>query len=559
MKPNSVILIAATLIFSIGTIAQAVPGDAADKAAQRRIKKQILVMDLENRTREISLAAPRVMARYRIAAWLWTDGKDDVGRAEEFAVDAVNDLFKNRGEVPSVYFTTLSSGLFTLLDRHSPTVSKGLKEKYKVNSADEAAISGSLPGGEKAAVDAAISSLYGSGSLDLKLVPLLSQLRQRNSPHLRRVLDAMVAAEERNRERLTPAILAYASSFYAATDVPAQTARRFGVIVMDRSQAVSLLPFADFDIWLDILNSNMRLIAEKAPERVADSMAVHAVLSSRLSQQSRAARERDERIKNSSDNLGALIDEAEKTDDPLVKYDLYRRAARLALDMGLYKRSADLTVLFGAVDVSTNSIVGQTQKNEVGQMLEAVVGKALKAGDDVSALYAVDRFSDNDRRATGYGNVAEFYVEKGDRDSARQTMQSALRAAAYIESLSRRASIYFKLIPITHSIDPTSVFEINSLAARTVNAVPSLNAEDKPETENYRNHVTGLMSISWNFFPMITSYSKTDRSAAADLSGRIEKKEVKVFADLVLGVASLDDEKKAAPKSEPVATENELR
>ena len=559
MKPNSAILIVATLIFSIGTLAQAVPNGGADKAAQRNLRKQMLVMDLENRIREINLAAPRVMARYRIAAWLWTDGKDDIGRAEEFAVAAVNDMYKNRAEVPPVYFTALSSDLFTLLDRYSRKVSAELKEKYKVNSADEFAVQSSLMdkhGGEKAAADAMISSLYVSGSSDMQLIPLLSQLRQRNSPQLLRVLEAIVAAEERSRGRFSPSTLLFASSYYSGAAVPPETSRRFAVIVLDRSHAVSLLPFADFDTWLDILNLNMRLISERAPERVADSMAVRTVLSSRLSQQSRTARERDERINNSSDKLGALIEEAEKTEDPLVKYDLYRRAAKLALDKGLYKRSAELTVLFEAVDISTNKTLQPVQKNEVGQMLEAVVSKALKAGDDEAALYAVDRFSSNDRRATGYGNVAAFYVDKGDRDSARQTMHSALRVAANVENLSRRASIYFKFIPITHSIDPTSVLELNELAAKSVNAIPSLNTEDKPDTENYQDHVIRLMVINWNLLPMLTTYAKTNRNGAADLSGRIEKKEVKVFADFVLGVASLDDDKKAELKSEPEKIES---
>jgi hypothetical protein len=94
------------------------------------------------------------------------------------------------------------------------------------------------------------------------------------------------------------------------------------------------------------------------------------------------------------------------------------------------------------------------------------------------------------------------------------------------------------------------------LAAKSVNAIPSLDPAEKPESESYRNHVNGLMAISWNFLPMLTNFSKIDRNAAADLSGRIEKKEVRIFGDFVVGVASLEAEEKPEPKSAQAAIEN---
>ncbi len=543
MLTKTILLTATTLIFSISLVAQTVPTASDDKELQRKIQKQVLVYDLENRIREIGLAAPRAMARYRIAARLWSEGKDDIGRAEEFAVAAIDDLYKNRVEVPDVYFSNLSIATFALLDRHAPQTSKTLKSKYNVTATDEAGIQNQLlsnPGGERAAVNAAIRSMLAGESTGIQIPVLLSSLQQRNSPELSRLLDAFLAAEERSPGRLRVHKLKTLTPYFDNENVQAGSVARFGRIVVRRAQTASQQTFNDFDAWLDLLNQSFPLISSSVRDLVPDVEVLRAVLSSRISQQSRMDRERNERINNSIDKLGTIIKEAEEAEDPLVKYDLYRRAAKLALERGLFQRSAELAVEFGRVDVSAISILAEAQKSGVGQMLEAVTEKALKANDETSALYAIDRHVENVRRAEGYVRVADYFVKKGSMDEARATKEIALRSIPTIESLPRRASVYLTLIPITPKIDPTSVFEVNSLAARAINTIPSLNVEDKPKTENFEKHVTSLMIVGWNLLPMLKEYVKADRNGAVDLTSRIEKKEIKVFADLVMGVESLD-------------------
>lgn len=543
MLSNLIRLTSIALLFSLTLVAQTVPTVEDDKELQRKIQKQVLVYDLENRLREIGLAAPRAMARYRIAAWLWSEGKDDIGRAEEFAVLAIDDLYKNRVEVPDVYFSNLSIATFALLDRNAPQASKVLKAKYNVTATDEAGINNqllSIPGGERAAVDAAIKSILAGESADIQIPVLLNSLQQRNSPELFRLLDAMLAAEEKSPGRLQVHTLKDLISYFASENVQAGSAARFGRIVVRRAQIASQQTFNDFSAWLDFLDQGFPLINARVPDLVGDVEVLRAVLSSRISQHSRVERERNERINNSIDKLGTLIKEAEDTEDPTVKYDLYKRAANLALDKGLFQRSAEIGVEFGKVDMTSIPILAESQKSGVGQILEAVTEKALKANDDISALYAIDRHVENIRRAEGYVKVVKFYVDKGNMDAARRTTETALRFIPIVESLPRRASVYFTLIPIAQKIDPTSVFEINALAARSINSIPSLNVEDKPETENFEKHVTSLMIVNWNLLPMLKEYVKADRNGAADLTSRIEKKEVRVFADLIMGIDALD-------------------
>lgn len=553
MKTKIVFLAICVLALTTNAFSQIVQTDESDAAKQRKIAKQVLVSDIENRVRELSLAAPRVMARYKVAQWLWTDGNNDIGRAEEFAVSAVEDLYKNRDQIPATYSTNLSAELFTLLDRHAPRTSKNLKEKYKVQTTENPASPNSdlnQPGGEKAAVDAAIRTLYADSSLDIELPVLLHLLQRRNSPELFRLLDAIIASEERVRGRLSLTTLSFVTPFFSGVSVPATSYQRYARIILDRSREASQLPFGEFDAWLGLVNANMSLVTEKAPQFTEEFGIVRAVLLSRISRKSREDLERNERINNSIDKLGTLIEEAEKTDDPSIKYSLYRRAAKLALDQQLFKESVDLTMKLSTVELSAALIPLEIQKNEAGQMLDTVTQKALANESPDAAIYAINHQADHVRKAEGFTNVAKYFVDKGNLDVARMVVQNALRAAANIEQVSRQASVYFSLIPVSHSIDPTSVFEIHSLAAGSINKIPSLNVEDKPGTDKFSEHVTQLMIVNWNLIPMLSQYVKVNKNGANDLSGRIDKKEIKVFADLVLGIASLNDLPNATAETE---------
>ena len=73
------------------------------------IRKQIISDDLEKQVQDIPFAAVRVFARYMIASWLWKDGRDDTGRAENLAVTAVDDLYKNKAEIQPVSFRPVST------------------------------------------------------------------------------------------------------------------------------------------------------------------------------------------------------------------------------------------------------------------------------------------------------------------------------------------------------------------------------------------------------------------------------------------------------------------
>jgi hypothetical protein len=50
-----------------------------------------------------------------------------------------------------------------------------------------------------------------------------------------------------------------------------------------------------------------------------------------------------------------------------------------------------------------------------------------------------------------------------------------------------------------------------------------------------------MMAINFDLQPALTALVKVDRSAAADIADRIEKKEIRIIADYVLLTDSIDN------------------
>ena len=101
------------------------------------VKKQIAIDQLDNQSKDIQLVVVRAFLRSKIAEWLWKNGKDETGRAESLAVKVIDDLYANRSEIPSIYFSTIRSDIFALLEANSKDTARRLREKYKLNSEDE--------------------------------------------------------------------------------------------------------------------------------------------------------------------------------------------------------------------------------------------------------------------------------------------------------------------------------------------------------------------------------------------------------------------------------------
>lgn len=523
------------------SLSQKKSGDDNAALQQIIVEKQIVVDNLEYQVKEIPFAVVRVFVRYKIASWLWKDGKDNSDRAEQIAVRAVDDLYENKAEIPNIYFSILKLDLFTLLDGRAKDAANRLREKHKIRQDDE---SGNLDAllkqkdGEKLATDAAIKLLSTQSQVTIETIFLIGQLQTRKSPEFLRLLTAVISALETGLVDFNTNDLLMMSAYSTETNVPIEVQRNFFKIVVNKSRNVMQMPGGDFGSVYNLLSLIISEISTKLPELLSEAIIIQSALKTRTSQNTIEALERWDRIKNSSDKLSAYISEAEQTDNQADKYDLYVSAAHLALKLGKFKYAVDIVEKTAGLDKS--EIVSEIFREQWrDQFFGQVVEKALKADDPDSANYAIKKMADLLAKSEGLKKTANYYFEQRDPVSASYSLDDAIKLTAKAENTPRRISSFINLIPAAQKIERNRVFDLSELTAKSINAIASLNVEDKPQTENYKNYVTSVMIINWNLLPALTNLIKENRSEATNLANSINKKEIKIIADYALMTNSI--------------------
>lgn len=500
------------------------------------IEKQILADNLENQLKEIPFAAVRVFVRYKIASRLWQDGKDNTGRAEQFALRAVDDLYENKAEIPDAYINWLKSDLLTLLDLNAKDAANQLREKYKIvreNESDNFAALLKQKDGEKLATDTAIKSLAGKSSVKSDIGFLMIQLYTRKSPEFLRLLTAVVAAEETGQTNFNTNELSLITGLYTQTDLPVEIQKRFFRIVVNKSRNALQTPGGNTDSIFSLLNGLIPEISAKFPELLPEASTIRASLKTKTSLDLKEAAERWDRINSNPDKLGALISEAEQTGDPALKNDLYVRAAKTALQMEKFKYAADLAEK--TIEFDKAGTVSETfRKNWRDEFFAEVAEKALKADDPDSANYAAKKATQPLTKAEILKKTAGYYFDHRDPVSAGNFLAEAIKLADKEENTPRKISSLINLIPAAQKIDRTRISQLSESTAASINALPSLDPEDKPQTENCKKYVTSLMIINRDLLPALAGLAKENRNEAIYLSNKINKKEIKIIVDYVL-------------------------
>ncbi len=505
-----------------------------------RVKKQLLIVDLENQIKDIPYAAVRVYARCMIASWLWKDGKDDTGRAEEIAAAAIHDHYKYKNEIPFPYF--FDSRLFNLIDSRSKDLAKQLKEKYKASLDESALITDLLSqkNGEKLAVDAAVRMLSRPNEQNPDFVYLLMTLDQRGSSELSRLLGAILAADQTGRIKLPTNMIEILTGFLIKPDAPNELRKQFIKLVLTRARNVAALSEPDQWAYYRTMQRLWPDISTRYPEMLAEAGTIHVLLSARVDRATREGNERYERLQNSPDKLAATVAEAERADKDLDKHILFKSAANLALKEKKFVYAVDLMEKASEIDVTTTGTSAEFSKRLHDQFYREVVTKALESSEPDAANHAVKKMGALWSKAEGLRRISKFYIDKNDLDSGRHAHDEALKLIGKTETSQELLATVVRMLPSAQKIDSSHVFELSQVIAKKINTIPSLNVEDKPETRNYQDYVIKAMTVNWFLLPALTELVKVDKNAAADLAGRIEKKEIKLIADFVLSTNAID-------------------
>ena len=175
------------------------------------------------------------------------------------------------------------------------------------------------------------------------------------------------------------------------------------------------------------------------------------------------------------------------------------------------------------------------------QFLRKVVTASLEAGELDAANYAVRKMNSLVSKAEGLGRISKFNIGQRDLDAGRLAHDEAIKLMGKAESSAEVIAVLLKMLPTALEIDSSRLFELGQLVAKKINAIPTLNVDDKPDTKKYREYLALIMAVNDDLRLALTEMVKKNRNAAEDLGSRIDKKEIKITAEYVMSTDLIDN------------------
>ncbi len=371
-------------------------------------------------------------------------------------------------------------------------------------------------------------------------------MQDKKSPEFLLILTDLLNLEESGRKSFTNDLLSWSVDYLRDATVPNELKIRFYQIALNKSRnALQFSDSSDLQSAAQLLSAILPDINENAPELLAEASAIRFALSARTSQKTRELQERNKRIEESADKLSAYISEAEKSTNSTDRYVLLTQAMLLATKENKFQLAVDL------MEKTIENISEKDfpkldfRKNYYDQRLVQIVQAALYKDDVDSARYATKKVIKDLSKAEALRRLALYFYEKKDFASALAGYDEALKLAEKADNNEKsKFYILFRLIPAAQKIDKSRLSEVVSITAGAVNRISTLNPEDKPETENFKNYVSMIMAINYNLYPVITALAKENKNEATYFANQINRKEVKIIADLALAITSFETEKK---------------
>jgi hypothetical protein len=510
--------------------------------------------DLDRQVAEIPFPEVRAFARYKAASWLWLERKEHTDEAERIAVSALRDLNSNKDTIAPAVFERLSVSLFNLLDANAPQASRIWREKFAFDSTAPGELDqfdDKTKWGNQAA-EKAIREMSKDDVNPFDLLDLLNQLKRQQSNELPKVLASFLDAERAGRVRLAGVQFLFLTPYFLDPAIPGPIRTRYAALILNRARDAGQRNDPQADSYFFLLLSVMGEISTSAPELGNEASVALTILKSRVSREASEAQERNDRIAGSSDRLGALISEAEKTEDKGLKYDMMVSASHLALQQLKFEKAMQLAQAAAEVYNGTGSLPGPDEIRQLDQFLTAVVDRSLEAKDPDTAEKAAKKMSDHSRHADASRKTALYQAGRKDLLAARSSIDEAMKFARKAEGSAASLSTLAKLLPVAQQVDPVLVFDVVEVLAKSVNSIPTLGPDDKPRTEKYDAYLARIMAVDYSLLPVLTQLVKTNRAAVTDLGNRIDRKEVKIFCHFAL-VTNLQSDPPKRRKETPPA------
>lgn len=195
-----------------------------------------------------------------------------------------------------------------------------------------------------------------------------------------------------------------------------------------------------------------------------------------------------------------------------------------------------------------NSISRELRISNHDQHLALISDETLQKDDVETADYAMKKITDNLTRADALRQFVSYFIRKKDLAAAVGAYDEAFDLTVKAKDDQSKYSALLRLIGIANAIDRSRVSEITSTSARSINKIPTLNIEDKSGTDQFRNYVSTIMRINLHLYIVVGNLSWTNRNEAVIFTNQINRKEMRIVADLALATSAFEPEKKQISK-----------
>lgn len=503
---------------------------------QKLINKKNLIGNFEYQIKDVPYAVVRSYIRSKIAEWLWQNGKDDTGMADDIAVRSLEEIYERKNEIPDIYFSSIQTDILSLLEKNSPATAKKIKEKYKIGEDESLDSAYSLldsKDGDKKVSEKLNSFLNNQKELSPVAADLIQELSARKSPHLVTVLSQIVLLEESGISGFSPDTLFFIINAFRNSVVPNDLRVRFYNIVIRKGKESAATNDIDLQIVYELLYAISGDISKNAPDLLSESASVLAALTARVNSLSRENNEIYEKIESSSDRISAMISAAESTENEFLKKDLYKNASLLALKKKKFKL---------AVDLSEKSLAGENLDDEKNKFsfrwhdhfLGDVSDQSLRSDDTDSSKYASDKITDKLIHAEVLKKKSLYFFDKQNTVNAVDTLDEATVLTDKTDNSALKIKMLLRLIPVFQKVNKIQTGYIVGRASKAINSLPTLNIDDKPETENYKKYVTSIMIININLLSCLDLLIKENKAESLYLADIIDRREIKIIADYVV-------------------------
>lgn len=531
---------------------QLVAEKRAAEALRIKLAQRSAIDNFDVELQRVQFAEVRDNLRYLILNWLWGNGRDGE-YAESIALKAMEELIDTDAE-EKCSGTCVS--ILTLIETYAPELKKKLDEKYQLNRSggfkviyDELMNKGST----RSVVDKMIGAIgNGEGLESIEAELILDELATQNSPELPRLLEAVLAADERN-------------------PVPARTL--FALVDSFRNGAVSSAVRTPF--YQTVIRKGFAAITSEDEESVASVIQLlHAIagdvpesdtvqrqqieyLKTVLKAKDKRAQHDNEevyaRIEKATDKLAATITEAEAASGRNLKETLYTLAVNLAIKARKYKMALELIDKLIESRKSRDKDGSYNKRFEIAydQFYRDIALAALKDKDLETSDIATQRIVRDFTRAEVLRQAALILFDDKRPDTASVKLRQAFKIVSEAEHSRTKIYMLLRQIPAFQKVDKVYLLNVTHAAAKTIDAFPALDERLSPDSDEYKSYIDSILYSTGTLLAAFDFLLKNNRLEANDLASRITKKEFKVVVEYALMMDKLKALRKAQVK--PVA------